>query len=471
MHNKTHSSTRTHRFIKHCRLWLGSLALGLLALPASALEVTGIPNSHDPATIMKDGDTYFHFTTGNGIWYSRSTDMVNWGNPADVFGGSWPNWINDAVPGFDGHFWAPGAIQMGDYYYLYYSASTFGSSRSAIGVVRTQSLKNPNWQDLGMVVQSYGGSDEINAIDAALFRDHDGKVYMSYGSWFGGLGVAEINQSTGKLASSVTHIYGGGHQSIEAPYITRNGDYYYLFFTRGKCCEGVNSTYRVQVARSTSVFGPYSGERNLIPNEDGNRKGPGHIGIIKQDGCNYTSMHYYDLNENGTAKLDIQRMNFSGGWPYMTRNFSSIGSCGGVSEGLYRFTSQLSGKTLEISGADTANGGNVVQYDFNGGLHQKWYVIDQGTGQYSLINAGSLKGMDVWEGSTTAGANIAQWDYWGSAGQKWRLNAAGSGVEIESVLSGMVLDVYNFSTANGGNIVQWNSTGGSNQRWNMIRQY
>ncbi|WP_341938386.1 family 43 glycosylhydrolase [Marinimicrobium sp. C2-29] len=448
------------------------VSLLLCCVPASALELTGIPNSHDPATLMKDGDTYFHFTTGGGVWYSRSTDLTDWGNPGTIFGSGWPSWINDAVPGFEGEFWAPDAIQMGDYFYVYYSVSTFGSSRSAIGVVRTPSLKNPNWQDLGMVVQSYGGSDEINAIDAALFRDHDGRVYMSYGSWFGGLGVAEINQSTGKLASGVTKIYGGGHQSIEAPYITRNGDYYYLFFTRGKCCQGSNSTYKVQVARSTSVFGPYTDERNLLPNEDGKRKGPGHIGILKQDGCNFTTTHYYDLNDGGTAKLDIQMMTFSGGWPSMTHNFNNIMDCGGTSEGLYQIQSRRSGKSLEIEYADTENGGNVVQYDFNNGLHQQWYVIDQGTGNYSLINALSLKSMDVWGVSTSAGANIAQYDYLGGDGQRWQFNSVtGNYVEIESELSGMLLDVYGNSTENQANIVQWDRTGRSNQHWTMIRQY
>ena len=450
---------------------VGLLSLIACSSFASALNLSGITNSHDPSTLVKDGDTYFHFTTGDGVWYSRSTDMVNWGNPDTVFANGWPSWINSAVPGFGGHFWAPDIIQMGDYFYLYYSVSSFGSSRSAIGVARTASLKSPNWEDLGPVVQSYGGNNEINAIDAALFRDHDGRVYMSYGSWFGGLGVAEVNQSTGKLSSSVQHIFGGGHQSIEAPYITRNGDYYYLFFTRGNCCQGVNSTYRVQVARSTSVFGPYTGERNLMPNVSGNRKGPGHVGIIKQDGCNYTSTHYYDLNDNGAAKLDIQRMDFVNGWPTMTSNFNSIQSCGGYSEGLYQLQSRHSGKALEIEGAVTDNGTSVVQYDFNDWLHQKWYLVDQGTGTYSLINAWSQKSLDVWEQSTANGADIAQWEYWGGPGQKWRLNSVGGNmVEIESDMSNKLLDVDGRSTANGANVLQWQRTGASNQHWRLLRQ-
>lgn len=458
-------------YIARNLLLAGALGFAVGISTVNALELTGITNSHDPSTLAKDGNTYFQFTTGEGIWFSRSSDMVNWGNPGTVFDTGWPNWINDAVPDFDGHFWAPDIIQMGDYYYLYYSASTFGSSRSAIGVVRTTSLNNPNWQDLGVVVQSYGGNNEINAIDPALFRDHDGRVYMSYGSWFGGLGIAEVNQNNGKLSSSVQPIFGGNHQSIEAPYITRNGDYYYLFFTRGNCCQGINSTYQVQVARSNSVFGPYTGERNLIPNVSGNRKGPGHIGIIKQDGCNYTTTHYYDLNDNGAAKLDIQRMDFVGGWPTMTSNFSSIHSCGGFSEGQYQLQSRHSGKALEVESGSTDNGGNVAQYDFNNWLHQKWYLVDHGTGTYSIINALSNKSLDIWEQNSANGANIAQWEYWGGPGQKWRLNSVnGNAVEIESNLSNKLLDVDANSTANGANILQWSRTGGYNQHWLMLRQ-
>lgn len=445
--------------------------LALLSFNSLALELTGVTNSHDPSTLTRDGDTYFHFTTGQGIWYSTSTNLTHWEGGSTVFSNGWPAWIDDAVPGFEGEFWAPDVIQLGDYYYLYYSASTFGSSESAIGVVRTPSLKNPVWEDQGMVVQSYGGADEINAIDAALFRDHDGKVYMSYGSWFGGLGVAEIDQSTGKLASSVSHIYGGGHDSIEAPYITRNGDYYYLFFNRGKCCQGSDSTYYIQVARSSGVTGPYTDERSALPNEDGKYKGPGHIGVLKQDGCHYVSTHYYDLTDNGAAKLDILSMTYSGGWPSLTRNFDSITSCGGVSDGKYSFISRHSGKAIEVEFASPDNGANIAQYDYFGGLHQQWYVISHGDGRYSLINSGTLKSMDVWESSMDPGANIAQWDYWGGGGQKWHLYNLDGHIEVVSDLSGHALDVYAKSLDNHGNIIQWTRNGGTNQQWVITRRY
>lgn len=458
------------RVAKHLSILLLGFSLASV-LPASALDLTGLTNSHDPGAIVRDGDTLFHFTTGHGVWYSTSTNLTHWtGAPATVFGSSWPSWINGAVPGFDGHFWAPDVIRMGNYYYLYYSASTFGSSTSAIGVARTASLKNPSWQDLGVVVQSYGGIAEINAIDPALFRDYDGKVYMSYGSFFGGIGLAEINQSTGKLTSSVTHIYGGGHQDIEAPYITRDGDYYYLFVNRGSCCQSSNSSYYVQVSRSNSIYGPWSGTRTILGNVSGKYKGPGHIGLLKENGCNYVSTHYYDLNDSGNAKLDILRMTYSGGWPVLTRNFSSISSCGGVSDGIYSLTARHSNRALAVDNASTANGAFVEQYGYSGANNQKWYVIGQNAGNYSLINVNSLKSLDVWELSTAPGARIAQWDYWGGDGQKWKLDASGSYFVVRSVLSGLALDVLNMSTANDAQVIQWSLTGATNQQWTMVRR-
>ena len=225
------------------RYLLVTLAL-LFSLAASALDLTGTQNAHDPGTLTKDGDTYFNFTTGTGIWYSTSTDLVNWtAGPAPVFASNaYPSWIHNVVPNFTGSFWAPDVIYMNGYFYLYYSVSSWGTSNSAIGVARSPSLKSPSWTDLGIVVQSYGGSNEINAIDPAVFRDHDGNVYLAYGSFFGGIGVARVDQQTGKLSTKVTSVLGGNGLDMEGAYITRNGPYYYLFVNRGNCCQGSNST-------------------------------------------------------------------------------------------------------------------------------------------------------------------------------------------------------------------------------------
>jgi hypothetical protein len=51
--------------------WRSGL-LGLFSLFCAAVQavtITGVPNSHDPAGLIKDGDTYFHFTTGQGFFH------------------------------------------------------------------------------------------------------------------------------------------------------------------------------------------------------------------------------------------------------------------------------------------------------------------------------------------------------------------------------------------------------------------
>lgn len=449
---------------------LRALLLALLSANAAALDLTGVPNSHDPAGLIRDGNTYYHFTTGDGIWYSTSQNLTHWTPaPQPVFPGGWPSWINSAVPGFNGHFWAPDVIYMNGYYYLYYSVSTFGSSRSAIGVVRTPSLNNPNWQDQGVVISSNGGSNEKNAIDPALFRDTDGRVYMSYGSWFDGIGVVEINPSTGKTTGNVSHLYGGGHQSIEAPYITKNGNYYYLFVNRGSCCNGLQSTYYIEVGRSTNVRGPYTGWRTALPNREGKYHGPGHVGLLQEGSCSYVSIHYYDVSDNGTPKLDILSMSYQGGWPSFTRNFTP-GNCPSSpavpGNGTYVVEARHSGKALSVENNSSANGANVEQRGYTGATGQRWQLTDLGNGYHRLVNANSGRSLDVWEINPDPGTNIAQWDYWGGDGQQWQLESVGGGYfRIRSRLSNNVLDVNGLSQGDGASVIQWSVTGNGNQEW------
>ncbi|HEU4776893.1 MAG TPA: family 43 glycosylhydrolase [Telluria sp.] len=450
---------------------LAACCLVLGCAGASGVTLAGLQNAHDPGTVTKDGDTYFNFTTGQGIWYSTSKDLVTWsGGPGPVFS-TVPAWIKAKIPGFSGAFWAPDVIHMNGYYYLYYSVSTFGTSSSAIGVARSASLRNPAWQDLGVVVESFGGSSEINAIDPALVRDHDGKVYLSYGSFFGGIGLAEINQSSGKLAGSVSRIWGGGFADIEAPYITRNGGYYYLFVNRGACCKGANSTYYVEVQRATSIAGPYSGTRTVLANVDGNHKGPGHVGVLKQDGCQFVSTHYYDTNDGGNAKLQFHKMSYSGDWPVLSTAFSSFAGCGGISDGTYAFKSRLSGKVLTVAGAALGNGALVQQAADTGAKHQSWYVLGHGDGNYSIINANSLRSLDNYGNSTTAGSAIAQWDYWAGAGQQWRFASPAAGyLTVANQLSAMVLDVKAKSVDEGAAIIQYPLNNAANQQWMLQRR-
>jgi|GEM_PF-4958030 len=305
----------------------------------SAIELTGVTNAHDPSPIVRDGDTYFYFTTGAGIWYNTSENLTHWGNPGRVFAqDQGPEWIADAVPENSGNdFWAPDVIEMGGYYYVYYSVSTFGSRQSAIGVVRSPSLVSPQWEDLGPVVTSSEQGDyrtTVNAIDPAILEDDDGRIYMSYGSWFGGIALVEIDPETGLRLNpeeDPVHIFAGGHQPIEAPYIIREGDYYYLYYNYGTCCRGLDSTYEIRVVWSENIEGPYSDEYTILENDAGDRYvGPGHIGLLREGSCEYVSIHYYDRERNGDPKVDILALGYdASNMPFLTRDFE-IGDCSGL---------------------------------------------------------------------------------------------------------------------------------------------
>ncbi len=41
---------------------LAGICMALSTLTASAIELGGVKNAHDPGAIIKDGDTYFNFT-------------------------------------------------------------------------------------------------------------------------------------------------------------------------------------------------------------------------------------------------------------------------------------------------------------------------------------------------------------------------------------------------------------------------
>ena len=112
------------------------------------------------------------------------------------------------------------------------------------------------------------GNHWPNAIDPCVFYDEDGKLWMSYGSWSGGIFMLELDEETGLRDYDVTYaenetsdpyfgkkIAGGYYSSGEASYIEYIGGYYFLFMTYG----GLEAAggYQMRVFRSLNPDGPY----------------------------------------------------------------------------------------------------------------------------------------------------------------------------------------------------------------------
>jgi len=220
-------------------------------------------NVHDPA-IVKDGEFYYLFSTDvrvggpprPGIQVRRSRDLIRWEWFSYAFSGI-PEKALEWVPRARG-IWAPDVVKIGDWFYLYYCVSIFGTNRSYIGVARSKSLAGP-WEDLGEVVKTTWG-DEANAIDPNVVLDRNGRPWLVYGSYFGGIYITPLNPETGKVVDPSKKILlarrpASVHGAVEGAYIVYNPDFdmFYLFVSY----DSLFRDYNVRVARSKEVTGPY----------------------------------------------------------------------------------------------------------------------------------------------------------------------------------------------------------------------
>lgn len=283
---------------------------------------------HDPSSIVRCGDEYWLFSTGNLVSSWRSKDLEEWQRGPRVFS-NMPTWVRDVVPDQRGHFWAPDIIKLKDRYLLYYSVSSFGKNTSAIALASTTTLDPDDeafgWTDHGIVIQS-SSRDNFNAIDPAIVMTDAGQLWMSFGSYWSGLKLVQLDSQTGKRISPDSELYSlARNRDIEAAHIFQHDGWYYLFLNWGKCCRGVDSTYNIRVGRSKKITGPYLDKNgadmmdragSLLLKTEGPFIGPGHPNVTRQDNRFLFHCHYYDGTQRGQSKLAIMSMDWDeNGWP------------------------------------------------------------------------------------------------------------------------------------------------------------
>ncbi len=288
---------------------------------------------HDP-TVIKEGGTFYLFSTRAGIAIRCSQDLVQWRLCGDVFA-HLPAWAVKDVPGLRG-IWAPDISYFNGKYHLYYSVSTFGSNRSSIGLVTNATLdpasEKYRWQDQGKIVSS-NNTDDWNAIDPNIVLDEVGEPWLSFGSFWSGIKLQKIDIATGRLSQKDTKLYSLASRprspqlpgAIEAPAIIRRSGYYYLFVSFDFCCRGVESTYNLRVGRSKAVSGPYVDREGKSMMEDGGTlvlkggtrwRGPGHCAILQDKGGERLVYHAYDAEARGASTLRIAPLTWDAdGWP------------------------------------------------------------------------------------------------------------------------------------------------------------
>jgi arabinan endo-1,5-alpha-L-arabinosidase len=314
------------------------LMLLFLCLSLPALAQTGKPFIHDPSTITFCDGKYYTFGTGGGGLISEDGWVWN-GGAVRPGGGA-----------------APDAMKIGDRYLIAYGATGGGLGGGHNGRIltmwnKTLDPKSPDFKfSDAVVVASSDGVEDCDAIDPAFLLDPTtGRLWLSYGTYFGFIRIVELDPKTGKRIE--------GNKAIniaidcEATALMYRDGWYYLLGTHGTCCDGANSTYYVVAGRSKKVTGPYvdnmgvemlKGGGKFVAGAHGRVNGAGHFGLLNLgDDVQKFSIHYEaDLDQSGRSVLGIKPLLWKNGWPVEGEN---------IKEGTYEIQSERSGYGLELT--------------------------------------------------------------------------------------------------------------------------
>ncbi len=366
---------------------------------------------HDPS-IVYDPNSKNYYLFGSHRAWAISRDLASWNttvmssidnNYNTLFAEniSWSAHGSNGNYSVDGNMWAPDVIYneaMGKW--CMYMSINGDNYYSSIALLTADKI-NGKYEYVGTIVYSgfktkqevsetdyeevTGGTNIArfvngnfwntdngpNAIDPCVFYDEAGQLWMSYGSWFGGIFLLKLDNKTGLRDMTFDYsttgrtsdkyfgyrISGGFGDPGEGSYIVWDKDtgYYYLYVSY---C-GLNATdnfsgYHMRLFRSENVEGPYvdaMGHKALssakgTPREEigiklmgnyvlsalsGNAKdgymSPGHnSALIDTDGQHY--LIYHTRFNNGTewhsVRVHQQFMN-EDGWP-VTAVFEHQGS-------------------------------------------------------------------------------------------------------------------------------------------------
>ncbi len=234
----------------------------------------------------------------------------------------------------DGAVWAPDINYINGKYVMYYSLSKWGEGTyNGIGVAVANHPEGPYTAPEGTDGKLFT-SKEIsvdNSIDPFFIAD-GGKNYIFWGS-FNGIYCIELSADglSVKSGASKTKVI---NKTVEASSIIKHDGYYYFIGSWGSCCEGANSTYKLVMARSTSLTSGYKNKSGQAVQSDIIRHdltdlltrnteviGPGHCSEIVQDdqGKYWFVYHGYDATDvDAGRQVFLSEVKWGNdGWPYI----------------------------------------------------------------------------------------------------------------------------------------------------------
>lgn len=318
------------------KIIFSSVLVALLASGSAKAQI-GQPWIHDPSTLAYSDGKWWTFGTGGGGLVSED-------------GWTWLSGIAERPGGGA----APDVIKIGDRYLVGYSATGGGLGGGHAGRVLTMwnySL-DPKSELFGysepIQVAESKFDEDCDAIDVGFLMTPDGRLFITYGTYFGNIRQVELDPKTGGRKEGAKDI--DVAIDCEASVMMANNGWYYLLGTHGTCCDGVNSTYNIVVGRSRNVNGPFldnvgrdmlAGGGKMVIASGSRMTGAGHFGrTIIDEGVEVMSCHFEaDYDRSGRSVLAIRPLLWRNDWPTAGEVFK---------EGVYSIESERRGYSLEL---------------------------------------------------------------------------------------------------------------------------
>ena len=330
-----------------CRRIIGISAGGAFALTATLCVQTAFAADwyakehrwagHDP-DIIRYEDGYALATTDNHMLMQFSEDALNWKNGEPAMP-EFSKWLYTYAPNMI-DIWAPDIHYIGGEYRMYYCGSEMGIRSSGMGFMASKEIDPTKpgygWTDMGEVIHTVK-SDSYNAIDAAVLKDLDGKVWMAFGSWGSGIHILELDESTGKVKSGakMKNIANRGGAGVEGASLIEHNGKYFLFTAWDNCCKKgadlENNSYKTTVGRSNRIDGGYvdrsgkallDGGGTILLNRYGRYYGPAGGEAFEDINRQRFVNHYYDKNDGGNSYIQVRDIVWTeDNWPEMGQPF------------------------------------------------------------------------------------------------------------------------------------------------------
>ena len=254
-----------------------------------------LPGDRPNPTIVKVGESYYASATSNE-WSPlfpifKSDDLQNWKLISYVFPGGAPDWA-------DRNFWAPELSydEKQGKMFVYYTGRDKTNNKACIAVATADSPEGPYTDHGPMNTIGFG------AIDPFQIDDKDGNPYLVWKEeyqpekpsiiWIQQLSN-DHERLIGEKHEMIRNDQDWEEHTVEGPSLFQNGDYYYLLFSAGNCCDN-NCDYKIGVARSTDLLGAWEKySANPVIKNNAHWKCPGTGTVIENEGEFYLLYHAF----------------------------------------------------------------------------------------------------------------------------------------------------------------------------------